>query len=275
VTGIFQDDLEQLQTFIATYPRLAILTGAGISLAAGIPTYRDKEGVWRHREPVKYQEFLKEPARRQRYWARSMRGWPAIRDAIPTDAHKALANLERRGHIDTLITQNVDGLHQAAGSEQVIDLHGRLDRVRCLSCERNQKREDVQRQLIEDNGEVQNTDEPRPDGDAELDPEIERRFVSPTCKHCDGILMPDLVFFGDTVPRERVQTAMKAVERADALITIGSSLKVFSGFRFCRRAHELGKPQVIMNPGLTRGDELSQLKLNSDCQALLKTIDNI
>jgi NAD-dependent SIR2 family protein deacetylase len=264
---------ESLAAFLTANPRVVVLTGAGVSLAAGIPTYRDTEGVWQHSEPVKHQEFLAEPLRRQRYWSRSMRGWPPVRDAQPTMAHLALATLERAGHIDTLITQNVDRLHHRAGSERVIDLHGRLDRVRCLDCDWIHCRDDIQRQLLMRNEAVRGVAAtPKPDGDAELPPQLERQFSVPSCAGCGGTLKPDVVFFGGTVPRERVQACMDAIERADALLTIGSSLQVFSGFRFCRRASELGKPVAILNPGKTRADDMAQIKLEGDCQHLLQAV---
>ena len=268
-----ESDNEQiLQDFLADNQRVTVLTGAGISLAGGIPTYRDAAGTWQHSEPVKHQEFLQEPGRRQRYWARSMRGWPPVRDAQPTPAHVALAALERRGQIELLITQNVDRLHQRAGSEQVVDLHGRLDRVRCLDCGRMHCRNEVQEQLTSGNLHNGPATSPRPDGDADLPEALERQFVVPLCPHCQGTLMPDVVFFGGTVPAPRVQACMEALERADALLVVGSSLQVFSGFRFCRRASELGKPIAIVNPGKTRGDGLADIKLEADCQALLQAV---
>jgi NAD-dependent SIR2 family protein deacetylase len=174
-----RDNRKALQAFFAKNRRITVLTGAGISLAGGIPTYRDAAGTWQHSEPVKHQEFLQEPARRQRYWARSMRGWPPVRDAQPTAAHAALAALERRGQIELLITQNVDRLHQRAGSQQVVDLHGRLDRVRCLDCGRMHCRNRVQEQLASDNPQHGSATSPRPDGDADLPEVLERQLVIP------------------------------------------------------------------------------------------------
>lgn len=267
------DPISALQRFLTDHQRVTVLTGAGISLAGGIPTYRDAAGVWQHSEPVKHQEFMQEPTRRQRYWARSMRGWPPVRDAQPTAAHAALAALERRGQVELLITQNVDRLHQRAGSEQVVDLHGRLDRVRCLDCGQLHCRNGVQVQLERDNPHHGTATAARPDGDADLPEALERQFVVPTCPDCDGTLMPDVVFFGGTVPGPRVQACMDALERADALLVVGSSLQVFSGFRFCRRASELQRPIAILNPGKTRADELADLKLQADCQALLQALN--
>lgn len=267
-----EKQIQKLQNFLDANPRIVVLTGAGISLAAGIPTYRDQEGQWRHSEPIKYQQFLNEPASRRRYWARSMRGWPAVRDAQPTAAHHSLTAMSQVGKIDTLITQNVDRLHQRAACEQVVDLHGRLDRVRCLQCQQIQSRDELQTHLLLNNSSAGKAAAPRPDGDSELVRDIEAQFQVPECNRCGGILMPDVVFFGDSVPKVRVQACMDAIERVDALLAIGSSLQVFSGFRFCRRANVLGKPLAIINPGVTRADDIAQLKVEMDCQVLLQAI---
>lgn len=263
--------VEALSALIRDYPRLVALTGAGVSLGSGIPTYRDADGRWRHSEPIKHQEFIADDARRQRYWARSMRGWPAIRDARPNSAHLSLATLERAGYIDSIITQNVDRLHQRAGSQHVVDLHGRLDRVRCLECGHVHCREAIQQQLVMLNGGTNGVDErqTRPDGDVDIpDSQLEATRL-PVCVRCRGVLMPDVVFFGGTVPRERVAACMQAVQDADALLVIGSSLQVYSGFRFCKRAVEQGKPLLIVNPGRTRADDMATLKLEADCSTLL------
>ena len=265
-------DIEAIKAFLHANPKIVVLSGAGISAASGIPTYRDGEGRWRHSEPIQHQEFITEPGMRQRYWARSMRGWPAVGNAQPTAAHAALASLERAGFIDTVITQNVDRLHQRAGSERVIDLHGRLDQVTCLDCKANHSRAQVQQQLEDQNEAINTVAIMRPDGDAELSGELERQFTVPICSNCDGTLMPDVVFFGGTVPRERVRVCMDALERADALLVVGSSLQVYSGFRFCRRVNELGKPLALLNPGTTRADDIAQLKVTADCQAVLSAI---
>ena len=267
-------EIEQLSAFLRAHPRLLVLTGAGVSEASGIPTYRDRNGRWRHSEPIKHQEFINEPGRRQRYWARSMRGWPAVRDARPNPAHKALAILERAGHVQSIVTQNVDRLHQRAGSRRVIDLHGRLDRVCCLECGGVQCRDKIQEQLVAMNDGIngENSALTRPDGDVDLPDARVQDMRVPDCTRCGGVLMPDVVFFGGTVPRERVTTCMTALEKADALVAIGSSLQVYSGFRFCRRAAELGKPLAILNPGNTRADDLATLKLGTDCGWLLQQL---
>ncbi len=265
-----------LGRFFQGHAQVVVLTGAGISAASGIPTYRDDKGRWRHSEPIKHQEFIADPERRRRYWARSMRGWPAVRDARPNAAHRALAALERSGRVGTLITQNVDRLHQQAGSHRVIDLHGRLDRVRCLDCGAHQCREALQQQLTAMNPLAASAPpaKARPDGDADLPDALVEKIQVPDCKACGGVLMPDVVFFGGTVPRPRVQTCMQAVDEADALLVVGCSLQVFSGYRFCRRAAEAGKTVAIINPGITRADDLADVKWRVDCGALLANFNH-
>ncbi len=263
-------DVRALDEFITCHRRVVVLTGAGVSAASGIPTYRDAAGCWRASEPVKHQEFITDPARRHRYWARSLAGWPAVRDARPNPAHLALARLEMSGRVDLVITQNVDRLHQRAGSERVIDLHGRLDRVRCLACGVFTCRESVQHRLGAATGpSTRPGPASRPDGDAEIPDAALRTVTVPACEQCGGILMPDVVFFGGTVPPERVSACMEAVRSSDALLAVGSSLQVYSGFRFCRLAAELGKPLAIINPGQTRADSLARLRLRCDCGPLL------
>lgn len=268
-----KQDIGDLTAFLQTYPRLVVLTGAGVSAESGIPTYRDSSGTWLHREPIQEQAFLSDENTRRRYWARSRYGWPLIRDAQPNAAHFALAELEEQGLIDLLITQNVDGLHQRAGSGNVIDLHGRVDRARCMDCGTECARDQVQDLLERDNpwpSPPQKTK--RPDGDMDIPDEIIHGLVLPTCQHCGGGLRPDVVFFGGFVPGPRVSGCLDALESADALLVVGSSLQVFSGFRFCRRAHQLGKPVAIINPGITRADDLAKLKLESLAGPLLTQV---
>ncbi|MEH6610315.1 MAG: NAD-dependent protein deacetylase [Halioglobus sp.] len=266
-------DLVELQAFLKDHPRLVVLTGAGISEGSGIPTYRDAAGIWRASEPIKHQEFITDSSKRQRYWARSLRGWPAVHDAKPNKAHLALAKLERGGHIEMLITQNVDRLHQRAGSEQVVDLHGRLDQVVCLNCSCRISRESIQQILVRENasamaGQLQI----RPDGDSDVHQQIVDRFRVPICAECEGTLKPDVVFFGGTVPPDRVSKCMSAIDRSDALLVIGSSLQVYSGFRFCKRAAATNKPIALINSGKTRADSLATLRLSSDCGPLLTAL---
>lgn len=256
--------------FLRRHPRLVVLSGAGISAASGIPTYRDGLGRWQHSKPIQHNDFLAKPATRRRYWARSMHGWPVISSATPNTAHSALAQLEGDGHLELLITQNVDRLHQRAGSRRVIDLHGRLDRVRCLACHDITEREDVQQRLIALNpGREQTDGTVRPDGDSELPDTDLEDFDIPACTRCGGCLMPDVIFFGANIPRARVESCMAALDRADALLVVGSSLQVYSGFRFCRHAQATGKAIAIINPGTTRADSLATLIINETAEALL------
>ena len=267
------EDARLLESFLSQHHSVVVLTGAGISANSGIPTYRDASGQWRASTPVKHQEFLTDPARRRRYWARSLAGWPVVRDARPNAAHFALARLEQAQRIDLVITQNVDRLHQRAGSRNVVDLHGRLDRVRCLDCGTLRSRESVQRLLDgRGHGVIGRSRNPLPDGDASVPAVQIDRIRVPDCTHCGGTLMPDVVFFGGTVPPETVARCKDAVLRSDALLAIGTSLQVYSGFRFCRLAAELNKPLAIINPGHTRADALTRLKLSSDCSPLLNHV---
>lgn len=253
---------------------MVALTGAGVSAGSGIPTYRDDQGQWLRSEPILHQQFVREPASRQRYWARSMAGWPYVQRARPNAAHRALARLEQAGRLQLLVTQNVDRLHQRAGSRRVVDLHGRLDRVKCLGCRAALGRARYQQELLDLNPQMhrlvaQAGVAARPDGDAEFDRPGLDDFIVPGCRACGGVLMPDVVFFGGSVPRERVAQISQAIEQADALLVAGSSLMVWSGYRFCKLAHALGKPLIIINRGKTRADPLATLKLEGDCGELL------
>ena len=268
-------ELQQLLTLLHERPRLVVLTGAGISASSGIPTYRDAQGQWLYSSPIQHREFLQDPATRQRYWTRSSFGWPGMRDASPNAAHRALATLEKSGAVELLVTQNVDRLHQRAGSSAVVDLHGRLDRVRCLSCGRYSPREEMQQRLLQSNPPLALMvveQSSRPDGDMSLPDELAQNTSVPACLVCAGILMPDVVFFGGTVPKERVERVNTAIAAADALLVVGSSLQVYSGFRFCRAAHAAGKPVVLLNPGITRADAIASLKLATPCEPLLEAL---
>lgn len=261
---------DTLAQFLDACPRLAVLTGAGVSTASGIPDYRDDNGDWKHARPIQYAEFRGSVRSRQRYWARSFVGWQRFSSAEPNGAHAALARLERGGRVDTLITQNVDGLHESAGSRRVIDLHGRLGRVRCLGCGRAWPRAEYQQAMTSANREWHaEVFRVKPDGDAELARDRSFRFVVVPCDRCGGVVKPDVVMFGESVPRERVADAAAAVDRADAVLVVGSSLMLYSGYRFARQAHEQGKPLVIVNRGRTRADELASLKIADDCGAAL------
>ena len=200
---------DSLAEFVERHPRLFVLTGAGCSTDSGIPDYRDADGEWKRRPPIMFQAFVADERARKRYWARSLAGFRRMRTARPNEAHHSLASLERRGRIAQLVTQNVDGLHQAAGSQNVIDLHGRIDTVRCMGCERRSSREQLQLELARRNPEFAALDAVEaPDGDADLENVAFETFDVPACDTCGGLLKPDVVFFGEGVPAERVRRAM-------------------------------------------------------------------
>jgi NAD-dependent SIR2 family protein deacetylase len=263
-------DGHALTEFIARHSRLFVLTGAGCSTDSGIPDYRDAEGEWKRAQPVMFQPFMSDPRTRQRYWARSLIGWRYFQRAKPNAAHLALAELERQGRVELLVTQNVDCLHDAAGSENVVDLHGRLDRVRCMSCEQRMPRSEFQEELHARNpswAELEARE--APDGDADLESRDFSSFDVPACSYCGGVLKPDVVFFGESVPRDRVERAMAGLAQADAMLVVGSSLMVYSGYRFAQAAAEGGKPIAAVNLGRTRADHLLDLKLPLPCAEAL------
>ncbi|KIP91866.1 MULTISPECIES: NAD-dependent protein deacetylase [Pseudomonas fluorescens group] len=264
---------EHLDTLVQAMAedKFLVLTGAGISTPSGIPDYRDSDGVRRGRQPMMYQEFLSAPESRRRYWARAMLGWPRVRQARPNAAHQALATLQQRGRISDLITQNVDTLHDQAGSHDVIELHGSLHRVLCLDCGQRSPRDEIQRQMEAENPYLSGVDAVQaPDGDTLLDPAFEARFQVPQCPHCAGERMkPDVVFFGENVAQATAARAMAAAENAEGLLVVGSSLMAYSAFRLCRVIAERGKPLMAINLGKTRADELLDLKIEGSCEALL------
>lgn len=263
-------EIEDLGQWLRSRQRLFVLTGAGCSTASGIPDYRAADGSWKRRPPVTYQAFVGDSATRQRYWARSAVGWPRVAAARPNAAHEAVAELQRRNVVSLLLTQNVDGLHDKAGSHDVVDLHGRIDTVRCLDCGRLESREHLQVRLLEANPDWRVVSAvTAPDGDADLDGVDTSAFKTPACVDCGGMMKPDVVFFGENVPRERVSRAIDALERSDGLLVVGSSLMVYSGFRFARIAHERGLPIAILTRGTTRADPLAELKLEADCVGAL------
>ncbi len=272
-SGPDPSQLDALAELLLHHPRLVALTGAGVSASSGIPTYRDDDGRWQRSDPIQHQDFIADAASRRRYWARSMAGFRFVADAAPNAAHHALAALEKAGHLDLLITQNVDRLHQRAGHHNVVDLHGRLDKVLCLECGARLDRAAFQRDLEALNADYANAVlAVRPDGDAEVADERLAGFRVPACSDCGGVMMPDVVFFGGTVPAGRAARAVSAVEAADVLLVAGSSLMVYSGFRFCRLAVKLGKPLVVINRGSTRADDIATLKVKSDCGAVLEEL---
>ena len=254
-----------LREFIEGHRRLFVITGAGCSTGSGIPDYRDEAGQWKRPQPVTLQAFMGDAAVRRRYWARSLVGWRRFGRARPNAVHAALAALEADGRVELLLTQNVDRLHQAAGSGAVIDLHGRLDRVRCMACEARSDRDDFQRTLEALNPQWHGLDAGQaPDGDADLDVDFSD-FEVPACTACGGLLKPDVVFFGESVPRERVARAMEHLQRSDAVLVVGSSLMVYSGYRFVQAASQAGLPIAALNRGHTRADALLSLKVEDDC----------
>jgi NAD-dependent SIR2 family protein deacetylase len=262
-----------LQDFIQRHRRLFLLTGAGCSTESGIPDYRDAEGSWKRAQPVMFRAFMTEPQTRQRYWARSLIGWRRFGHARPNATHHALARLDKNGRVERLVTQNVDRLHQAAGSTKVIDLHGRLDIVLCMACDARIAREDLQNELLRLNPDWERLDaRDAPDGDADLESRDFSTFNVPPCERCGGILKPDVVFFGESVPKDRVDTAMLHVEQADAMLVVGSSLMVYSGYRFVEAAARHGKPIAAVNLGRTRADDLLTLKVEQSCAAALEFI---
>jgi len=269
-------DIEQLQIFLQRNKRVLVLTGAGLSTASGIPDYRDKDGVRRGRNPIQGPDFRKSEAVRRRYWARSMAGYPTLAGAAPNAGHRALAELEASGRIHAVITQNVDGLHQRAGSRRLIELHGNIHGVLCLDCRKVHPRTEIQQWLLDANptfaptgpaGEV--VPEARPDGDAELELDEFQDFRLPQCGACGGVLQPDVIFFGDNIPPQRTTDALQLAEEADAVLVVGSSLMVFSGYRFAKLAAQTNKPIAAINLGKTRADDLIGLKVEASAVDVL------
>ena len=260
---------DRLRHWVARHQRVFALTGAGCSTGSGIPDYRDEDGEWKRRPPVMIQAFRTEDAIYRRYWARAYAGWPRFNAAAPNAAHRAFAAWERAGTLVQLVTQNVDGLHQRAGSRAVIDLHGRLDEVVCLSCGARTCRAALQDTIAATNGRWGAEAITAPDGDADVDAAVIESFTPPRCERCGGLIKPDVVFFGENVPRHRYEQAAEALASADALLVAGSSLMVYSGFRFVRLAHEAGIPVAIVNRGHTRGDAFAELKVSGDIGSTL------
>ena len=259
------DTAEQLGTLHGQVRRggVAVLSGAGLSTESGIPDYRGPTGALRTNTPMTYQEFVGSPAGRQRYWARSFLGWQQLAQARPNAGHVALAQLQQLGVLDGIITQNVDGLHQAAGARDVIELHGGLDLVVCLHCGKRESRPVLDARLRSLNPDFHaRASRVNPDGDAEIADDQLAGFVMARCRYCDAdLLKPDVVFFGENVPKPRVEACYALVESARTLLVLGSSLTVMSGLRFVRRAAKLGIDVTIVNQGETRGDPLADLKL--------------
>ena len=260
-------DLDQLRA-LAHGRRLVALVGAGLSTDSGIPDYR---GAGRPpRTPLIHRDFLASAATRCRYWARSYLGWPRVAAAAPNDGHRAIAALEAAERLGGVITQNVDGLQQRAGSRRVVELHGALARVRCLDCGTLESRDRVQERLAALNGDWRGAAAAiAPDGDADLDAAALAGFVVAACVACGGVLKPDVVFFGDNVARPVLDDAWRLFDEAELLLVLGSSLTVWSGYRFVRRAAERGLPVAIVNLGPTRGDALATLRLDAPLGTVL------
>ncbi|MEV0845566.1 NAD-dependent protein deacetylase [Streptomyces sp. NPDC049954] len=242
---------------------IVVLSGAGLSTESGIPDYRGVSGTLRHHTPMTYGEFTGSEEGRRRYWARSHAGWRRIARAEPNAGHRAVEALRRSGHVSAVITQNVDGLHRAAGTREAVELHGGLNRVVCLDCGRITARAELDVRLRGLNGDFAAAGEGRvnPDGDVELPEDVVRSFRIAPCAACGGVLKPDVVFFGESVPRPRVQRCVDLVDAARGLLVLGSSLSVMSGLRFVRQTAKAGRPVAIVNQGATRGDDRAGLRV--------------
>ena len=265
--------IEKLVLMLNRDPGYCVLTGAGCSTASGLPAYRNIKGDWQHDKPMEHQDFIGSEFKRKVYWARSQRGWPNFKMARPNQTHNMLTELQHSGYVSQIITQNVDRLHQASGSKAVIDLHGRLDQVICLDCNKTISRHDFQQRLESVNyahcslhGVI------RPDGDVEISTDALSDFLIPRCEYCYGELKPDVVFFGGVLNPQTAADALNAIDNTPGLIVVGSSLMVYSGFRLVKRAIELRKPVVIINQGTTRADDLYTLKIDHESGQVLTEI---
>jgi NAD-dependent SIR2 family protein deacetylase len=250
--------------------RVVALTGAGLSTDSGIPDYRGPSSV--PRQPMTFGEFVSGPSAQQRYWARSHVGWMRMRRAEPNAGHQALARMERDGQLHGLITQNVDGLHERAGSRDLVALHGRISEVICLRCDEVTSRASLHERLVQANPDFAADARVLPDGDADLPDDLVLGFRLADCLVCRGPLKPHVVFFGENVPRHRVERCYAMVEAADVLLVAGTSLTVQSGLRFVRRAHREGIPVVLVNRGPTRGDDLATMRLDAGTSETLSSL---
>jgi NAD-dependent SIR2 family protein deacetylase len=256
--------LDGLVRLIDAAPGALVLSGAGLSTESGIPDYRGPDGQ-RRVTPMQYRDFVGSSEARQRYWARAFVGWRNFSGAQPNAGHRAVARLQHEGHLGAIITQNVDELHQAAGAQDVLDLHGTLSQVVCLTCGDRTSRWGLDERMAADNPTFAvHTGEIRPDGDVTLDEVDVAGFVVPRCEVCGAdTLKPDVVFFGESVPRARVERCFALTDEAPALVVLGSSLVVFSGYRFVRRAAKNGTPVAIVTLSPTRGDDEAQVVLHA------------
>jgi NAD-dependent SIR2 family protein deacetylase len=265
--------LDSLRSLVAG-GNVALLSGAGVSTDSGIPDYRGPSGALRRHAPMQYAAFVNDPVARHRYWARSYLGWRSIATARPNSGHRAVGALQAMGRLCGVITQNVDGLHQAGGAIDVIELHGGLDRVVCLDCGVRESRFAIDARLRAANPTFDaHVATVNPDGDVDLDDAELGGFRMVACCACGGDkVKPDVVFFGENVPKDRVASCFELVESASALLVVGSSLTVMSGFRFARRAAALGIPVAIVNQGATRADELAAIKIDAPLGQVLPAL---
>ncbi|XP_023943758.2 NAD-dependent protein deacylase Sirt4 [Bicyclus anynana] len=273
-----QDDFQKLRDFLRKHDKYLILTGAGISTESGIPDYRSEEvGLYArsNHKPIQYQEFVKYPKVRQRYWARNFVGWPRFSSIKPNATHYAIRELEKIGKVTAVVTQNVDRLHHRAGSENVIELHGSGYVVKCLNCPYEIDRFELQEILLKMNPSMQaSINMIRPDGDVELSKDQVEQFKTPLCPVCEGPLKPDIIFFGDNVPKERVEKVRNQVSASDAVFVLGSSLTVYSSYRIILQAKEENKQIAVLNIGPTRADDIVDLKISTKCGDILTDLTN-
>lgn len=267
-------DVQSLGRTLIDHAPCLVLTGAGVSVDSGLGTYRDDSGDWKRKQPITIQAFLAGLPARQRYWARSYVGWKQFSRAQPNSNHHALLELHKVGVLSGLVTQNVDSLHTAAGHPDVVDLHGTINNVKCIQCQAELARDVYQQAMLNTNPDLESlAGSIAPDGDSDLDDSSFDGFdwlQPPACQECSGIMKPDVVFFGENVQREKVEHVYKLLEQSKSLLVVGSSLMVFSGYRFARRAAESGKQVAILNRGTTRADELATLKVSSDSSTVLQ-----
>lgn len=269
------DLLDALAGFVIKHD-VTVLSGAGASTESGIPDYRGPQTRDPDRSPMRYRDFISSPGARRHYWARSAVGWASFSAATPNAGHEALAKLERSGCIRGVVTQNVDGLHQAGGSRRVVELHGTLAEVVCLDCGRTEARGTFQERLLDRNpGWLSRAAALAPDGDADLSREETNHFEVANCSQCGGPIKPNVVFFGEDVPDTWTRDAWDLVNDADALLVVGSSLTVYSGFRFVRAAAKANRPVAIVNLGETRGDSLATIRVDGRTGTVLPRLANL
>lgn len=247
-----------------------VLTGAGCSTESGIPDYRGPESRKKKRNPIQFRDFMTKPHMRQRYWARSTLGWPRFRAFSPNAGHTALAAMQRSEMVHAVLTQNVDRLHHKAGSRDIIELHGALAETLCMSCGERRSRDEFQDRILADNPGFESIDVPlAPDGDADIPENVLDGFRVPPCVSCGGVIKPDVIFFGENVPRPRVDQAFSALDHADVLLVVGSSLAVFSGYRFVLRARDRSIPVALVNLGESRGDAWAKVRVDAPAGEVL------